>query len=124
MKALSMNGASSSTGSRGYLGHQLPYRERVALAAKHYAEGRPIVGPTLAQLAFAYRVSLSDVLNARSGNGGNGNGHNGHKAAPTLAEQLLHATPSELIEAGQAVGIGRLWDSMIVPNLENRKAAE
>jgi hypothetical protein len=41
-----------------------------------------------------------------------------------LAEQLLHATPAELIEAGQVVGIGRLWDSMIVPNLDNRKAAE
>jgi hypothetical protein len=127
MQLLSTNGAASSTRARGYLGHQLPTWERVALAAEHYEEGRPIVRPTLPQICLAYRVSIVAVMNERAKrNKRKRNGHNDHsnEAKPSLAEQLLHATPAELIEAGQVVGIGRLWDSMIVPNLDNRKAAE
>ena len=52
------------------------------------------------------------------------NGHNGHSKTESLAEHLSHATPAELIEAGQAFGIARLWDSMIVPNVTNDKAEE
>ena len=116
------NGASRSTPARGYLGHHLPDWERVALAARHYTEGRPIVRPTLSQIAHAYRVSVAAVIRERAAvvrvrNGHNG--RNGHSKAETLAEHLLHATPAELIEAGQAFGIARLWDSMIVPNMGN-----
>ena len=116
------NGSAGSTPTRGYLGHHLPDWERVALAVEHYEQGWPIAAPTLAQLSFAYRVPLAAVQQARNEKAkrtlANSNG------GGSLAEHLLHATPTELIEAGQAFGIGRLWDLMIVPNIGNGKTAE
>jgi hypothetical protein len=141
MKALlnTTNGTGSTPApTRGYLGHRVTLKERVALAAKHYEEGRPI-WPTRAIAAFSYRVPLHMLAaaptrkrskrskrNGHNGNGHNGNGHNGNGAETksSLSELLLHATPAELIEAGRAFGVAHLWDAMIVPNLENHTAAE
>jgi hypothetical protein len=96
MKALlnTVNGPSSTP--RGYLGHRLPLRWRLARG--------PITRPTLAQYAFAYRVPMHMLAaaptrkrNKRNGHH-HGNGHtNGHKATPTLAEHPASASLSELI---------------------------
>jgi hypothetical protein len=67
MTVSTTNGSASSSRARGYLGHQLPARVRAALAAEHYEQGRPIASPTLAQVAFCFRVPLTAVQQARNG---------------------------------------------------------
>jgi hypothetical protein len=114
----STNGTAGSTPTRtarGYLGHHLPTEERAALAAAHYDEGWPIVAPTLAQVAFAYRVSVAAVLQAR----------NGHKRPePTLAEHFANSSLAERIAAAKALGVDVVWDTMVLPLVGNGKAAE
>jgi hypothetical protein len=127
MKLPSTDGTNGSSRTHGYLGHQRPYRERVALAARHYAGGRAILHPTLAQSAFAYRVALSDVLNVRKAerNGHSKTERNGHnRAKPSLAEQLLQATPVERVAAAKALGVDAVWDTMVLPLVGNGKGME
>lgn len=93
--------------------------ERAELAVDAILGVRPFV-PSVGQAAQLFVVPLPilrEHIKARS-QPANGNG------GGTLVEHLLHATPSELIEAGQEFGIGRLWDLMIVPNIGNSEAAE
>ena len=125
MKTISTNGAAGSTPTRGYLGHQRPDRERAFLAARHYAEGRPIDWPTRAQIAHAYRVELAAMVRehkaAMAAMRREHNGHNGTK--PTLAEHLASASLSERIEAAKQLGVDTVWDSMIAPLVGNGKDA-
>jgi hypothetical protein len=109
------NGAAGST-HRGYCGHKRPAHERARMAAAAYDEGRPLARPTLAQIAFAWRVPIAGVQRARARNG-----HN--KKTPTLAEHLTPASPAELVEAARALGVDRVWDEMILPLVGNGKAA-
>jgi hypothetical protein len=117
------NGTADSRPRRGYLGHRQPDRKRARMAVKHYEEGRPLEHPTLAQLSFAYRCRLSDVLNARrAGNGHSKTERNGH--SKTLAEHLASASLSERIAAAKALGVDVVWDTMVLPLVGNGKTSE
>jgi hypothetical protein len=86
--------------SRGYIGHRQPAYERLRMAAEHYAEGKPIERPTLAQVAFAHRVPLTDLLRARRA-AGNGNSHGDDNGAAT-AEDIMRASLLKEIRAAIA----------------------
>ena len=112
------NGSSSTTTpvrtTRGYLGHKRPAWERADLAASHYVQKRPIEAPTLQQLAFAYRVSVTTIQRAL----------NGKKSKPTLADMLVGASPSERVEAAARLGPAVVWDTMISPLLDQERASQ
>jgi hypothetical protein len=58
--------------------------------------------------------SLGQIANAKRGNGNGGKSEH----VETLAERLERATPAELAEAARVYGIGRLFDTAIVPIID------
>ena len=62
-------------------------------------------------------LKLTDI------NGKHTNGHNGHAngrhSTETLVEHLRRASADELAAAGREIGVGVIFDAMIVPFLDN-----
>jgi hypothetical protein len=55
------------------------------------------------------------ALNGGNAHGRNGHDRNGNNKTSSLAERLLHSTPTERVEAARAFGLARLWDEMLCP---------
>jgi len=102
----------------GYYITKAPLVERRRLAAG-LVSGAVIVTPVTKQQAAALtKVPLCD-LPRRYRHNSNGKS----KPVETLAEHLERATPTELVEAARVYGIGRLFDSAIVPVINDDRVA-
>ena len=106
--AISTNGAGASTSirARGYLGHKPPTWERADLAARTYAQKRPIEAPTLQQLAFAYRVSVASIQRRLNGK---------HVTVDQAVASWRSWTPAQRAEFGRGAGVAEVWDHAIAP---------
>jgi hypothetical protein len=101
---------------RGYLGHHRPDWERADLAAQAYVQKRPIEAPTLQQLAFAYRVSVTSVLRRLSGK---------FVTVDEAVASWRKWSREQRAEFGRGAGISEIWDCAISPVIsEERVAAE
>jgi hypothetical protein len=89
--------------------------------------------PTLKALAYLGGFPVSRLYQLRwrrKHNGGGrrrngGNGGNGHQPKqPSLADMLASASPSERAEAGRKFGIGRVWDELITPVLDEERTSQ
>jgi hypothetical protein len=56
-------------------------------------------------------------------NGGNQSIPNGG-AAPTLADRLASASPSERAEAAARIGVATVWDQMVSPLIDEERASQ
>jgi hypothetical protein len=102
--------------ARGHLGHGRPTWERADLAARDYAQKRPIEAPTLQQLAFAYRVSVPSIQRRLNGK---------FVTVDEAVASWRKWSPEQRAEFGRGAGIAELWDGSIVPvTTEERVAAE
>ena len=100
--------------ARGYLGHHRPRWERADLAARDYAQGRPIEQPTLAQLALAYRVSVADIRLRLNGK---------HVSVDQAVEGWRAWTSEQRAQFGRGAGVGNLWDDAIIPTITEEREA-
>ena len=102
--------------SRGLSRPQAPIWERADLAAKAYAQGRPIEAPTLQQVAVAYRVSVASVQRRLNGK---------HVTVDLAVASWRSWTPAQRAEFGRGAGVADVWDYAIIPTItEERQAAE
>jgi hypothetical protein len=78
--------------------------------------------PSIEQACLLFdvpRALVRKYLKAR--NGHNGKHRNGY--AETLADHITRCSPAERLEAGRKVGVGVIWDTMIIPALVEERAA-
>jgi hypothetical protein len=81
-----------------------PAQYRAALAAR-LVDGRVVLSPlTISQASVICRVSYP-LIAAALGRG------------ESLAEHIARSTPAQQAEAAKVIGVGAIWDSMIVPNV-------
>jgi hypothetical protein len=98
--------------ARGYLGHKRPAWERADLAAKAYAQKRPIEAPTLQQLAVAYRVSVTSVQRRLNGK---------HVTVAEAVASWRSWTAEQRVQFGRGAGISEIWDCAISPVISEER---
>jgi hypothetical protein len=86
--------------------------QRIALAEHLKAGLVELSKPTMKQAAALAGIPVAEIYRARKARK--------PKPMPTLAEQILAASPVTLIETARNVGVDLIWDRMVAPLVGGR----